>query len=181
MADLQVDEPVLDPLSHGTESRAGIPIRGASAVDQMSSNGWYGKGLSLPGVTAGMPLQQLGELFQLLMLVLQASRLGGELGQLAGDQAFGFLPGKLRHVGQASQQRGEFAEFAAKLLGLTNDLDPFQIFRPVDAILAAPPGFGQQPELFVEADSLWSGARQSGKFANIHLAARKGCSSRGSL
>lgn len=130
---------------------------------------------------AGMLLQQLGELFQLLMLVLQAGSLGGELGQLAGDQAFGLLPGKLRHVGQAGQQGSELAEFATKLLGLTNDLDPFQIFRPVDAILAAPPGFGQQPHLFVEADRLGCSARQPGKFADIHIAARKGCSSRGSL
>lgn len=94
---------------------------------------------------AGMLLQQLGDLFQLLMLVLQAGRLGGELDQFAGDQAFGFLPGKVRHVGQACQQGSELAEFAAKLLGLTNDLDPFQILCSVDAILAAPPGFGQQP------------------------------------
>jgi hypothetical protein len=130
---------------------------------------------------AGMLLQQFGELFQLLMLVLQANRLGGELGQLAGNQAFGLLPGKLRHVGHAGEQGSELAEFAAKLLGLTNDLDPFQIFRPVDAILAAPPGFRQQPHLFIEADRLGCGARQAGKFADIHIAARKGGVKRASL
>ncbi|VXA77284.1 hypothetical protein AERO9A_180034 [Aeromonas salmonicida] len=130
---------------------------------------------------AGMLLQQLGELFQLLVLVLQAGSLGGELGQLAGDQAFGFLPGKLRHIGQASQQGSELTQFATQLLGLANKPDPLQVFRTVDAILAAPPGFWQQPELLVETDRLGCGARQTGKFADIHIAARKGCSSRGSL
>ncbi|MMZ68398.1 hypothetical protein D1872_310830 [compost metagenome] len=115
------------------------------------------------------------------MLPLQPGYLCLYLRQLARDKLLHLLPGKLGQTGEARQQGNKLAQLAAELLSLADKADPLQILGPVDAILAAPPGLGQQPELLVETDCLGCGARQPGKFADIHLAARKGCSSRGSL
>ncbi len=135
---------------------------------------WEWLALAGGAIAAGVLRQQRGALAQGLVLALQPGHLCRDLGQLARDKLLHLLPGKLVETGEARQQGDKLAQFAAELLGLANKADPLQILGPVDAILAASPGLGQQPELLVEADCLGSGARQPGKFADIHLAARKG-------
>jgi len=78
---------------------------------------------------------------------------------------------KPRNAGLFYEQGDQFTQLATKSLGLSDKAGPFQNLDPVGAILVAPPGLGQQP---VKTDSLWGGARQPGKFADIHAAASKG-------
>jgi len=125
-------------------------------------------------ITAGVLRQQHGALAQPLMLALQPGDLRLDLCQLGCDKLLHLLPGEVIEAGDALEQGNQLPEPAAKPLGFTDKADPLQILGPVDAITAAPPGLGQQPELLIEADSLWGGARQPGKFADIHGAARKG-------
>lgn len=151
------------------------PIRGGGMIPPVG-------GLPRRGaIAAGVLRQQRGALAQALMLALQPGDLRLDLRQLVRDKLLHLLPGEVIEAGDAREQGNQLPELAAKPLGLADKADPLQILGPVDAILAAPPGLGQQPELLVEADRLWGGARQPGKLADIHIAARKGCSSRGSL
>ena len=94
-------------------------------------------------IAAGMLREQRGALAQPLMLALQPGDLRSDLRELACDKLLHLLPGKLGEIGEARQQRGQLAQFAAELLGLANKTDLLQILCPVDAILAAPPGLGQ--------------------------------------
>ncbi len=57
---------------------------------------------------------------------------------------------KPRNAGLFYEQGDPFTQLATKSLGLADKADPLQILGPVDAITAAPPGLGQQPELLVE-------------------------------
>ena len=125
-------------------------------------------------IAAGVLRQQRGALTQPLMLALQPGDLRLDLCQLVRDKLLHLLPGEVVEAGDAREQGNQLPELAAKPLGLADKADPLQILGPVDAILAAPPRLGQQPELLVETDCLGCGARQPGKFADIHLAARKG-------
>ena len=125
-------------------------------------------------IAAGVLRQQRGALAQALMLALQPGDLRLDLRQLVRDKLLHLLPGEVVEAGDAREQGNQLPELAAKPLGLADKTDPLQILGPVDAILAAPPGLGQQPELLVETDRLWGGARQPGKFADLHGAARKG-------
>jgi len=125
-------------------------------------------------IAAGVLREKRGALTQPLMLALQPGDLRFDLRQLGCDKLLHLLPGEVIEAGDTLEQGNQLPEPAAKPLGLADKADPFQILGPVDAILAAPPGLGQQPHLFVEADRLGSGARLPGKFADIHGAARKG-------
>jgi len=156
-------------LSHGIESSDLVRLPCIPLMKLRFGVAWDGD-----AIAAGVLRQQGGALAQGLVLALQPGHVGLDLRQLARDKLFHLLPRKLVETGEACQQGNQLPELAAELLGLANKADPLQILGPVDAILAAPPGLGQQPDLLVETDSLWGGARQPGKFADIHGAARKG-------